>query len=53
MILVKQLRTARTNENIKQVQDLVLSQEDRPQTHLAQREIHVSREAGTSQTSVS
>ena len=43
-------RTARNNENIQQVEDLVLSQEDRPQTHLTQREI--AREVGISQTSV-
>ena len=45
--LTKQLRT-RTNENIEHVQDLVLNQEDRPQTHLIQRER--SRELGISQT---
>ena len=43
-------RTARNSENIEQVQDLVLSQEDRPQTHLTQREI--AREVGISETSV-
>ena len=43
-------RTARSNENIQQVQDLALSQEDRPQTHLSQREI--AREVGISKTSV-
>src|SRR6218665_1537314 len=43
-------RTARTYENIGLVQDLVLSQEDRSQTHLTQREI--SREVGIYQTSV-
>jgi len=50
VILIKLPRFARANENIEQVQDLVLIQEDRPQTHLKQREI--SREVGTSQTSV-
>jgi len=44
-------RTARTNENIEVVQDLVLSQEDRPHTHLTRKE--TSREVGISQTSVS
>ena len=43
-------RTARSNENIEQVQALVLSQEDRQQSHLTQREI--AREVGISQTSV-
>jgi len=46
----KQPRTARSNENIEHMQDLLLSQEDRPQTHLTQREI--SREVGIFQTSV-
>jgi len=32
VISTKQPRTARTNENIEQVQDLVLSQEDSQQT---------------------
>src|SRR5580704_5317507 len=43
-------RTARNNANMEQVQALVLSQEDRPQSHLTQREI--AREVGISQTSV-
>ena len=43
-------RTARKNENmIEQVQDLVLSQEDKPQSHLTIREI--AREVGISKTS--
>src|SRR6218665_1785188 len=44
-------RTARKNENnIEQVQELVLSQEDKPQSHLTIREI--AREFGISKTSV-
>src|SRR6218665_417763 len=44
-------RTARRNENmIEQVQDLVLSQEDKPQSHLTIGEI--AREVGISKTSV-
>ena len=43
-------RTAMNRENIEQLQDLVLSQEDRPQTHLTQREI--AREVGIFETSV-
>src|SRR6218665_2335973 len=43
-------RTARKNENIEQVQELVLSQEDKPQSHLTIREI--AREVGISKTSV-
>jgi hypothetical protein len=39
-------RTARNNENIEQVQALVLSQEDRPQSHHTQKEI--AREVGIS-----
>jgi len=35
-------RTTRTDETIEQVQDLVLSQEGRPHTHLSQREIMLS-----------
>src|SRR6218665_3621870 len=42
-------RTARKNENIEQVQELVLSQEDKPQSHLTIREI--AREVGISKTS--
>jgi len=34
------------------VQDLVLRQEERPQTHLTQREIGLSHEVDISQTSV-
>src|SRR6218665_2583751 len=43
-------RTARKNENIEQVQELVLSQEDKPKSHLTIREI--AREVGISKTSV-
>ena len=43
-------RTARKIENIEQVSDLVLSQEDRPQSHLTLREI--AREIGIAKTSV-
>jgi len=43
-------RTARKIENIQQVQDLVLSQEDQPQSHLSVREI--AREIGISKSSV-
>src|SRR6218665_3125943 len=43
-------RTARKNENIEQVQELVLSQEDKQQSHLTIREI--AREVGISKTSV-
>src|SRR6218665_1558317 len=43
-------RTARKNENIEQVQERVLSQEDKPQSHLTIREI--AREVGISKTSV-
>src|SRR6218665_3269979 len=42
-------RTARKNENIEQAQELVLSQEDKPQSHLTIREI--SREVGIYKTS--
>src|ERR1051325_2651256 len=40
------LRSVRTAENIDAVQDLVLSQEDRPQTHRTTRQI--ARETGIS-----
>src|SRR6218665_702542 len=43
-------RTERKNENIEQVQELVLSQEDKPQLHLTIRGI--AREVGISKTSV-
>lgn len=43
-------RTARTVENIDEVQGLVLSQEDMPNTHRSQRQI--ARETGISQRSV-
>src|SRR6218665_2629083 len=43
-------RTARKNENIEQVQELVLSQEDKPQSHLMIKEI--AREVGISKISV-
>ena len=43
-------RTARKNEKIEQVQELVLSQEDKPQQRLTIREI--AREVGISKTSV-
>src|SRR6218665_1713639 len=36
-------RTARKNENIEQVQELVLSQEDKPQSHLTIIEIGISK----------
>lgn len=44
------LKSARTDDNIAQVEDLVLSQEDKPQTHRTTRQI--SRETGLSQSSV-
>jgi len=37
-------RSARTEENVETVNDLVLSQEDKPQAHMTVREI--SRETG-------
>jgi len=37
-------RSARTEENVETVNDLILSQEDKPQTHRAVREIY--RETG-------
>ena len=43
-------RTARTTENVEHVESLILSQEDKPQTHHMQRQI--SREIGISQSSV-
>src|SRR6218665_656746 len=43
-------RTARTNENIEHVQELVLRQEDKPQSHLTIRER--AREVGISKSSV-
>jgi len=43
-------RSMRTAEKIDAVQDLVLSQEDRPQTHRSTRQI--SRETGISQPTV-
>lgn len=43
-------RSVRTDENIQLVNDLVLSQEDKPQTHRTQREI--VRETGISRSSV-
>src|SRR5579864_922752 len=43
-------RSVRTDENIQLVNDLILSQDDKPQTHRSQREI--VRELGISRTSV-
>ena len=43
-------RTACTSENVEMVKELVLSQEDQPQTHRSTRQI--AREAGMSQSSV-
>src|SRR5260221_21968 len=43
-------RTARTVETVDEVQELVLSQEDMPNTHRSQRQI--ARETGISQRSV-
>ena len=43
-------RSVRTDEDIQLVNDLVLSQEDKPQTHRTQREI--VRETGISRSSV-
>ena len=43
-------RTARTVDNVEQVELLVLSQEDMPQSHRTQRQI--AREVGISQSSV-
>ena len=44
------LKCARTEDNVTAVAELVLSQEDKPQTHRSTRQI--SRETGLSQTSV-
>ena len=44
------LRTARTQNNITSVEELILSQENLPQTHRSQRQI--AREVGISQRSV-
>ena len=44
-------RSARTEENVEAVYDLVLSQDDKPQTHKTVREI--SRETGVHRSSVS
>ena len=44
-------RSARTQENVETVNDLVLSQEDKPQTHRTVREI--LRETGIQQSSLS
>jgi len=44
-------RTARTVDNVEEVESLVLSQEDMLQTHRTQRQI--AREIGISQSSVS
>jgi len=49
--LLLPLICARTEENVETVNDLVLSQEDKPQTHSAVREI--SREMGIHRSSVS
>jgi len=43
-------RSARTDENINQVNDMVMSQEDQPQTHSTVREI--SRKTGIPKSSV-
>ena len=43
-------KSARTDDNIAQVEELVLSQDDKPQTHRSTRQI--SREIGLSQSSV-
>lgn len=43
-------KTARTDDNVRAVEELVMSQEDRPQTHLSTREI--SMETGLAQSSV-
>src|SRR5271163_3081956 len=43
-------RSIRTDENIQLVNDLILSQDDKPQTHRSQDEI--VREIGISRTSV-
>src|SRR5215469_1836684 len=44
-------RSVRHNDNIERVEQLALSQEDKPGTHLTQREI--ARETGISQPTVS
>jgi len=44
-------RSARTEENVETVNDLVLSQEDKPQTHRTVREM--SWETGVHRSSVS
>lgn len=41
---IGRLRTTRSKENIGKIQELILREEDRPQTHLTQREI--ARELG-------
>jgi hypothetical protein len=43
-------RSARTDETIEKVEELILSQEDQPQTHCSQRQI--AREVGISQRAV-
>src|ERR1043165_5007132 len=43
-------RTARTTKNVEHVESVILSQEDKPQTHHTQRQI--SREIAISQSSV-
>ena len=43
-------RSARTDVNIAEIEELVLSQDDKPQTHRSTRQI--SRETGVSQSSV-
>jgi inhibitor of nuclear factor kappa-B kinase subunit alpha len=43
-------RSARTDENIEKVAELILSQEDQPQTHRSQRQ--TAREVGISQRAV-
>jgi len=43
-------KTARTDDTVQAVEELVLSQQDRPQSHLSTREI--SRETGLTQSSV-
>jgi len=43
-------RSARTDKNVEKVEDLVLSQEDKPKTHRSTRQI--ARETGIHQSSV-
>src|SRR5215471_14932849 len=43
-------RSARSNDNVKSVEELVLSQDDKPKSHFSTRQI--SRQIGVTQSSV-